>query len=67
MFLERDMENRIGVYSSDETVEIVVEAVNDHAPSGHRRFVLFNIPKHLFSAALGEAAPRKGTPEPRQA
>ncbi|MBV8359906.1 MAG: hypothetical protein JO189_18505 [Deltaproteobacteria bacterium] len=55
------------MYSSDETVEIVVEAVNDHAPSGHRRFVLFNIPKHLFSAALGEAAPRKGTPEPRQA
>ena len=62
-----DMEIRIGVYSSDETVEIVVEAVNDRAPSGRRRFALLNIPKHLFSAALGEAAQRKGTPEPRRA
>ena len=62
-----DMEIRIGVYSSDETVEIVVEAVNDLAPSHCRRFALLNIPKHLFSAALGEAAQRKGTPELRRA
>jgi hypothetical protein len=60
-------EIRIEVHSGDETVEIVVEAVNDLAPSDRRRFALLNIPKHLFSSALGEAAQRKGTPGPRRA
>jgi hypothetical protein len=60
------MEIRIGVYSSDETVEIVVEAVNDLAPSDRRQFALLNSPKHLFAAALGEAAQRKGTLGPRR-
>lgn len=62
-----DAEIRIEVYSSDETVEIVVEAVNDLASSDRRRFALLNIPKHLFSSALGEAAQRKGTPGPQRA
>lgn len=62
-----DAEIRIEVYSSDEIVEIVVEAVNDLAPSDRRRFALLNIPKHLFSSALGEAAQRKGAPGPRRA
>jgi hypothetical protein len=62
-----DAEIRIEVYSSEETVEIVVEAVNDLATSDRRRFALLNIPKHLFSSALGEAAQRKGTPGPRRA
>ena len=62
-----DAEIRIEVYSSDETVEIVVEAVSDLALSDRPRFVLLNIPKHLFSSALGEAAQRKGTPGPRRA
>ena len=62
-----DAEIRIEVYSSDETVEIVVEAINDLATSDRRRFALLNIPKHLFSSALGEAAQRKGTPGPRRA
>jgi hypothetical protein len=57
-----DAEIRIEVYSGDETVEIVVEAVNDLAPSDHRRFALLNIPKHLFSSALGAVAQRNGTP-----
>ena len=61
-----DAEIRIEVYSSDETVEIVVEAVNDLAPSDRCRFALLNIPKHLFSSTLGEAAQRKGTPGPRR-
>ena len=39
-----DAEIRIEVYSSDGTVEIVVEAVNDLAPSDRRRFALLNIP-----------------------
>ena len=62
-----DAEIQIQVYSSDETVEIVVEAANDLATSDRRRFALLNIPKHLFSSALGEAAHRKGTPGPRPA
>ena len=62
-----DVEIRIEVYSGNETIEIVVEAVNDFGPSHRRRFALLNIPKHLFSAALGEAAQRKGTPGPRRA
>jgi hypothetical protein len=57
-----DAEIRIQVYSGNETVEIVVEAVNDLASPDRHRFALLNIPKHLFSAALGEAAQRKGTP-----
>jgi hypothetical protein len=39
-----DAEIRIEVYSGDETVEIVVEAVNDLASSDRRRFALLNIP-----------------------
>ncbi len=62
-----DAEIRIEVYSGDETVEIVIEAVNDLTASDRRQFALLNIPKHLFSSALGEAAQRKGTPGPRRA
>ena len=61
-----DAEIRIEMYSGDETVEVVVEAVN-LAPSDRRRFALLNIPKHLFSSVLGAAALRKGTPGPRRA
>jgi hypothetical protein len=62
-----DAEIRIEVYSSDESVEIVIEAVNDSTSSDRQRFALLNIPKHLFSSALGEAAKRKGTPGPQRA
>jgi hypothetical protein len=62
-----DAEIRIEVHSSDETVEILVEAVNVLASSDRRRFALLNIPKQLFSSALGAAAQRKGTPGPRRA
>jgi hypothetical protein len=62
-----DAQIRIEVYSSDETVEILVEAVNNLAPSDRRQFALLNIPKHLFSSALGATALRKGTPGPRRA
>ena len=62
-----DAEIRIEVYSGDDTVEIVIEAVNDLTASDRRQFALLNIPKHLFSSALGEAAQRKGTPGPRRA
>ncbi len=62
-----DAEIQIEVYSGDETLEIVVEAVNDPTSSDRHRFALLNIPKHLFSSALGEAAQRKGTPGPQRA
>ena len=62
-----DAEIRIEVYSGDESVEIVIEAVNDSTSSDRQRFALLNIPKHLFSSALGEAAQRKGTPGPQRA
>jgi hypothetical protein len=62
-----DAEIRIEVNSSDETVEIVVETANDLATSDRRRFALLNIPKRLFSSALGAAAQRKGTPGARPA
>jgi hypothetical protein len=62
-----DAEINIEVYSSDETVEIVIEAANDLATSDRRPFALLDIPKHLFSSALGAAAQRKGTPGPRPA
>jgi hypothetical protein len=48
-----DAEIRIEVYSGDEPVEIVIEAVNDSTSSDRQRFAFFNIPKHLFSSALG--------------
>lgn len=62
-----DAEIRIEVYSSDDTVEIVVEAVNDLVTSERGRFAILNIPKHFFSSALGEVAQRKGTPGLRRA
>jgi hypothetical protein len=61
-----DAEIRIEVYSSHGTVEIVVEAINDLAPSDRREFALLNIPKQLFSSALAKAAQRKGTPGPQR-
>ena len=64
---ERRPRRHLLVYSSDETVEIVVEAVNDLARSDRGRFVLLNLPKRLFWSALGEAAQRNGTPGPRRA
>lgn len=61
-----DAEIRVEVYSGDETMEIVVEAIGDLGPSDRRRFALLNIPRQLFSSALGEAAQRKGTRGPRR-
>ena len=52
-----DAEIRIEVYSSDETVEIVVEAINDLAPSDGRPFALLNIPRHCISFAMPSIFP----------
>lgn len=50
---------RIEIHASDETVEIFVEADTNELPEEQRRFVLINIPRHLFSRATAEAAKRK--------
>jgi hypothetical protein len=49
---------RVEIHSSDETVEIYVEADFETLPEGRRRFVLVNIPRHLFSEATAAAARR---------
>lgn len=48
---------RVEIHSSDETVEIFVEADSD-APEQRRGFALLNIPRHQFSEAMGEVARR---------
>jgi hypothetical protein len=40
---------RVEIYSSGETIEIFIEADFETLPKERRRFVLFNIPRHLFS------------------
>ena len=45
-------------YSSKETVEILIEADFETLPKERRRFVLLNIPRHLFSEATAGAARR---------
>ena len=47
--------------ASDETVEIFVEADFETHAEERRRFVLLNIPRHLFSEASGKAARRPST------
>jgi hypothetical protein len=49
---------RVEIHSSEETVEIYVEADFETLPEGRRRFALINIPRHLFSEATAAAARR---------
>lgn len=51
---------RVEVHASEQVIEISIEASEDPAPSDKRRFALLNIPRHLFSEAMGEAARRSG-------
>ena len=53
---------RVEVYSSEETVEIFVEADLETLPEERRRFAILNIPRHQFSAATGSAARRAAKP-----
>jgi hypothetical protein len=52
---------RVELYSSEETVEIFIEADFETLPEERRRFAL-NIPRHLFSEATGAAARRAAKP-----
>jgi hypothetical protein len=49
---------RVEVHSSEETIEIFIEADYETLPEGRRRFALVNVPRHLFSMATGQAARR---------
>ena len=50
---------RVEIHSSDETIEISIDADHESLPESRRRFALINIPRHLFSEASGLAARRK--------
>ena len=54
---------RVEIYSSGETIEIFIEADFEALPED-RRFVLFNIPRHLFSEAIAATARRAANPRP---
>jgi hypothetical protein len=47
---------RVEIHASDETIEIFVEADWESNSPDRRRFVILNIPRHLFSEASGKAA-----------
>jgi hypothetical protein len=55
---------RVEVHASEQVVEISIEAPEDPTPLDKQRFALLNLPRHLFSEAMGEAARRsnKGAP-----
>ncbi len=47
---------RIRIFSSEETVEIFIEADFEALPEERRRFAILNVPRHQFSEATGAAA-----------
>ena len=49
---------RVEIHSSEETVEIFIEAGFDTLPEGRRRFAILNIPRHLLSEATAAAVRR---------
>jgi hypothetical protein len=53
---------RVEIYSSEETVEIFIEADFETLPEERRRFAILNIPRHQFSEATGAAARRAAKP-----
>ena len=59
-----DAEITVEIFFGDETVEIVVGSPHDLAPSDKRRFALLNVPRELFTKALGEAARRSPSRRP---
>jgi len=59
-----DAQVRVEVHASDEVIEISVEALDDPARPDKRRSALLNVPRHLFSEAMGEAARRSAKTKP---
>ncbi len=52
---------RVEVHASEETVEIFVEADPETHAEERRRFAIINVPRHLFSEAMANAARRAAT------
>jgi hypothetical protein len=53
---------RVEIYSSEETVEIFLEADLETLPERRRRFAILNIPRSQLSEATGAAARRAAKP-----
>jgi hypothetical protein len=53
-----DAAARVEIHSSEETVEISIEADFETLLQGSRRFAILNIPRHLFSEATAASARR---------
>jgi hypothetical protein len=49
---------RVEIHSSEETVEILIEADFETLPQERRRFAILSIPRHLFSKATAASARR---------
>jgi hypothetical protein len=49
---------RVEIHSSEETVEIFIEADFETLPEGRRRFAILKIPRPLFSEATAASARR---------
>jgi hypothetical protein len=59
---------RVEIYSTEETVEIFIEADFETLPEERRRFAILNISRHQFSEATGAASRRAAKPRnPRHA
>ena len=53
---------RVEVHSSEETIELFIEADYETLPEDRRRFAVVSVPRHLFSRATGLAARRGAKP-----
>ena len=47
---------RVSLHPGTEHIELYVEADFEELPEDKRRFVIVNIPRHLFSKAMAESA-----------
>jgi len=53
---------RVEIHSSEETVEIFIEADFETLPEERRRFAPVNVPRHLFSEATAAVSRRAASP-----
>ncbi|MDN2584148.1 hypothetical protein [Aquibium sp. ELW1220] len=51
-----ESEIKVSLHASNETVELAIEADDPDRPHEKRRFVLVNVPRHLFSKAMADLA-----------
>ncbi len=51
---------RIEAHASKQVLEFSIMALENPVPSNKNDFALLNLPRHLFSEAMGEVARRSG-------